>query len=219
MDATFFDIGGVILDAESVRDAHERFVADLRAETAIEVPPDQALDTWRDELGVYFGERVGTEFRPAREGYRRAVAAIADVPEEKWRPLFEQALEARLRPNPGAVDTLDRLAEHDLHLGVISDVDTDEGFRILDAFGVRERFDSITTSEMVGKTKPDPAMFGRALDAAGVAPERSLMIGDRYRHDMEGAKRAGMRTAAYQAREGPAVDHRLEDLRDVLAIV
>ncbi len=219
MDATFFDIGGVILDAESVRDAHERFIADLCEEHDLDVPPEQALKTWRTELGAYFNERQGTEFRAAREGYRRAMAAIAEIPEDEWRPIFERALEKSLKPNPGAVETLDRLAERDLHLGVISDVDTDEGLRILDAFGVREQFDSITTSEMVGKTKPDPAMFETALDGAGVAAGESLMIGDRYRHDIEGAKQAGMQTAAYRAEDGLAVDYRLDDLCDVLDIV
>lgn len=219
MDATFWDIGGVVLDSESVRAAHERFITDLCGEGILDVPSDQALGTWRTELGAYFREREGTEFRAASEGYRRAIAAIAEVPEDEWRPVFERALEETLQPNPGAIETLDRLAGRDVHLGVISDVDTDEGRRILETFGVREHFDSITTSEMVGKTKPAPAMFETALDRAGVAAGESLMIGDRYRHDMEGATQAGMQTAAYRAEDGPAVDYRLDDLREILDIV
>lgn len=213
MDAIFFDIGGVILDSESVRAAHERFIADLHDEHGLE-NPDAALETWRTELGTHFREREGTEFRSARVGYERAIAAIGV--DGEWEPVFERALSREIEANPGAVETIEALSERDVHLGVLSDVDTDEGRRILDTFGIIERFDSLTTSEEVGKTKPDSAMFERALEKSGTAPEKSLMIGDRYRHDMEGAKQMGMRTAAYGADEGPAVDYRLDHLHEVL---
>jgi len=90
---------------------------------------------------------------------------------------------------------------------------------MLERFGVRERFDSITTSEEVGRTKPDPAMFETALETAGVDPERSLMIGDRYDHDVKGAADMGMHGVAFGADDGPAVSYRIETPTDVLEIV
>lgn len=218
MDATFWDIGGVILDSSSVRTAHERFVDELCGRHDLG-EPDEVLETWRAEIGAHFREREGTAFRSAREGYERAMAAIGDVPNAEWEPILDRTLFESIEPNPGATETIEALSERELHLGVISDVDTAEGRRILETFGVYDRFDSITTSEMVGRTKPDPAIFEAALETAGVTPERSLMIGDRYRHDMDGAKRAGMRTAAYGAEDGPAVDYRLSELRELLEIV
>lgn len=215
MDATFFDIGGVLLDPASVRRAHDRFIADLSDEYDLEA--EDALETWRAELGAHFREREGTEFRSARAGYERAVAALGV--DGEWEPAFERALAGTIEPNPGAVEAVEALAERELHLGVISDVDAAEGRRILETFGVLEEFDSITTSEAVGRTKPDPAMFETALRKAGTAPERSLMVGDRYRHDIEGAKDVGMVTTAYGAEDGPAIDHRLDDLREVLDLV
>ncbi|MCL7416789.1 MAG: HAD family hydrolase [Halalkalicoccus sp.] len=215
MDAIFFDIGGVLLDSTSVRRAHERFIADLRDEYDLDA--ETALETWREELGEHFREREGTEFRSAQVGYERAIDALGVGGD--WEPVFERALAETIEPNPGAVVVVETLAEHDLHLGVISDVDAAEGRRILATFGVLEEFDSITTSEEVGKTKPDPAMFQAALERSGTAPGRSLMVGDRYRHDMAGAKGVGMVTAAYGAEEGPAIDHRLDDLREVIDLV
>ena len=216
MDAIFFDIGGVILDSASVRRAHERFIAELRNEHGLD-DPDAALETWRAELGAHFREREGTEFRSARAGYERAIEALGI--EGEWEPIFERALRETIEPNPGAVEVIEWLSERDLHLGVISDVDTAEGRRILDSFGVLDRFDSITTSEEVGRTKPDRAMFECALEKSGTAPETSLMIGDRYRHDIEGAKGVGMQTAAYGASAGPAVDYRLDSLDEILELV
>lgn len=215
MDATFFDIGGVLLDSASVRRAHERFIADLRDE--YDLDSENALETWREEVGAHFREREGTEFRSARAGYERAIDALGV--EGEWEPLFERALAETIEPNPGAVEVVGELSEREIHLGVISDVDTAEGRRILATFDVLEEFDSITTSEEVGRTKPDPAMFETALRKSETVPERSLMVGDRYRHDMAGAKDVGMVTAAYGAEEGPAVDHRLTDLREVLDLV
>ena len=220
-EAVFWDIGGVILDLDSVAGAHRQFVATLVERYDVSASVDEALGTWRGAVGHHFRERDGTEFRAARDGYAKGVAAVVgeSVPAEEWRPAFDEALDDAIEPMPGATATIEALAERDLHVGVISDVDADEGRRILDAFGVREAFDSITTSEAVGRTKPDPAMFETAIETAGVDPERSLMIGDRYEHDVDGAATAGLRPIAFGADDGPAVAYRVESLREVLAIV
>lgn len=220
-DAVFWDIGGVVLDLESVGAAHRRFVADLLEERNAETPIDEALETWRSAVGAHFREREGTEFRAAREGYAKGVEAVVgrSVPEDEWRPAFERAIADGIRPIDGAVTAIERLADRDCHQGVVSDVDTREGRRILDEFGVLETFDSITTSEAVGRTKPDPAMFETALESAGVDPERSLMVGDRYDHDAAGAAALGMRTALVDGEDGPAVDYSIASPIEVLAIV
>ena len=224
--AVFWDIGGVVLDLDSVREAHEEFVRRVVESHTPEAEIDvaDAVETWRTAVGEYFRERDGTEFRSARTAYHRAVEAVVgeEIPEAEWRPLFEDATADALRPEPGAVETVDRLAETDLHVGVVSDVDTEEGLRILEAFGIRDRFDSVTTSEMVGRTKPDAAMFETALQEAGLSPDaaaEAVMIGDRYDHDVAGAKDVGLTTIAYGAEDGPAVDHKVEDLREVLDVV
>ncbi|WP_290816053.1 HAD family hydrolase [Halovivax sp.] len=223
-DAIFWDVGGVILDVESVQAGHRRFVDRLVDERDLDVDPDEALDTWRTTVGEHFREREGTVFTPAREGYAKAVEAIVGepLPEETWRPPFRETIAETLETNPGAVEAIDALAETDVHLGVLSDADRDELLFILEAFGVRERFDSLTISEDVGRTKPDPAMFEAALQAAGpdADPERCVMIGDRYRHDMAGASEFGMTTVAHGAEDGEAVDHCIEDdLTELLEIL
>lgn len=220
VDAVLWDIGGVLLDLESVRAGHEAFVAWL-VESHGGDAVDEPLATWRRTVGDYFKEREGTEFRPAREAYDRAIAAVLGepLPRETWQPRFRQCFARHLRPNPHAVETVTRLASTGLHQGVVSDIDADEGQFVLEELGVLDRFDAVTTSEEVGRTKPDPAMFETALDRAGVRPERALMVGDRYRHDMEGAARLGIRTAAYGAEAGPAVEFRLESLDELVPLL
>ncbi|WP_423743342.1 HAD family hydrolase (plasmid) [Haladaptatus sp. SPP-AMP-3] len=220
--AVFWDIGGVILDSGSVRRAHEAFVRTIVERYAPEASVEDALARWRAAVGTYFRERDGTEFRRARTAYDRAVDEISGepIPEDEWRPVFESVTTETLRPNPGAVEAIERLAtETGIHVGVVSDVDTEEGKRILETFGVRERFDSITTSEMVGRTKPDPRMFETGLRAADVPPSDAAMIGDRYEHDVAGASAVGMTAIGYGAEEGPETDYAIDDLREVLSIV
>ncbi|WP_081661395.1 HAD family hydrolase [Halopiger djelfimassiliensis] len=220
-EAVFWDIGGVILDLESVQAAHAEFVATLVDRHDLDVSVAAAVDTWRTAVGTHFSEREGTEFRAAREAYASGVAAVVGerVPQSAWKPRFDEAVRAAIEPVPGAVETIERLSDRNLHLGVISDVDDRAGKRLLEAFGVRERFDTITTSEAVGRTKPDPAIFEAALEAAGVDPDRSLMIGDRYEHDVNGAAAVGMHGVAFGAEDGPAVSFRIESPPEVLEIV
>lgn len=219
--AVFWDIGGVILSLESVQRAHEAFVSDLCAEFPCREDPENALSRWRSVVGEYFDEREEMAFRPAREAYAQAVDEILEneLPREEWRPIFREAADEHLRPIDDAVDTVRILQQRDLHVGVISDVDHVEGRRILEGFGLFAGMDSYTTSEAVGKTKPHPRMFETALDAVAVPPERALMIGDRYRNDMEGAANVGMVTVGYGSRDGPAVDYRIDSLGEVIDIV
>jgi putative hydrolase of the HAD superfamily len=65
-------------------------------------------------------------------------------------------------------------------------------------------------------------MFETAFEKArsvGVEPTNGVMIGDKYRNDMEGGKEAGLTTVSHGAEDGPAVDHHVDDLRELLRIV
>lgn len=220
-EAVFWDIGGVIVQLESIQSGHQDFVDSLLDSYQSPLPPADALKTWRSMLGEYFRGGEGTEYRTAREGYRQATDAIlsGDVEETEWKPLFQRIHDEHATPHPDAIETIERLAESDLHLGVISDVDDEEGKRLLDAFGVRGHFDSFTSSEAVGFKKPDQAMFETALRKADVDPGTAVMIGDRYENDMLGASEAGMVTVGYGTEEGPAVDYRVDDLREILELL
>lgn len=217
VDAVFWDIGGVILDIESVQAAHRAFVETLVAEYPTEHSTADALEIWRTTVGEYFREREGTEFRPARDAYDLAVGKILAEPVDaaEWQAAFDEALAATVRPNPDAVESIERLAAVDVHQGVVSDVDDDEGKWLLEHFGVREHFDAVTTSEEVGRTKPDPAMFETALEKAGVDPERSVMIGDRHEHDVRGSSELGMTAVGYEIESGDVADYLVDDLREL----
>jgi HAD superfamily hydrolase (TIGR01662 family) len=60
-------------------------------------------------------------------------------------------------------------------------------------FELRGLISAAVTSHEHGYMKPHPSIFAAALAQAGVAAEESLMVGDSIAHDIEGARRAGMR--------------------------
>lgn len=226
-DAVFWDIGGVIVELASIREGYAAFLAELAAEHDFD--PEPAMETWKAALGEHFGAAEGTEYRTAAEGYRRATAAVfeaegRDPPTEaEWRPMLERSLDETLRTEPGAVETIRALDEAGVYQAVISDVDTGEAESMFVELGIDDAFAHVTTSEAVGYKKPDRRMFETALQKAadhGIKPAGSVMVGDRYEHDIAGASAAGLDAVAYGAdAAGEDADHQITNLRDILDIV
>ena len=219
-DAVFFDLGGVVADLASIREGYALFIERLQAEHEL---PDDALDQWTSALGTYFRNRDGNEYKTAREGYRVATAALFDgspPPEHEWRDIFETATNETARTEDGAVETVETLGALDIHLGVISDIDTDAARELLERNGIDDCFDGVTTSETVGYTKPDSRMYETAIDTWGGEPAAALMIGDRYDHDIAGAVAAGLDAVAYgPAARGPDATYEIDHLSELPAIV
>ena len=218
-EAVFWDIGGVIVELASVREGYAAFIAELADERGLDA--ESALEMWETALGEHFRGRDGTEYRTAREGYRKATAALFDgkLP-DGWRDRLDRATSATLRTEPGAVETIERLADAGLEQVIVSDIDTREAEDMLASFGVREYFDHVTTSEAVGHTKPDERVFRDALSATGADPGDVLMIGDRYDHDVAGAATVGVDAAGYGENAwGPEATYEITDLRELPDVV
>jgi HAD superfamily hydrolase (TIGR01509 family) len=86
---------------------------------------------------------------------------------------------------------LARLKAAGLLLGVVSN---SEGRveEALEAAGLRDYFDVVVDSGVLGIEKPDPRIFQAALQQLRVAPEEALYVGDLYEVDVLGAQSAGM---------------------------
>ncbi|HEY3051032.1 MAG TPA: HAD family hydrolase [Gaiellaceae bacterium] len=103
---------------------------------------------------------------------------------------------------------LEALGGRGLKLGLVSNA-FDPGpllHRDLEQLGIAERIDFAVFSSEVGKRKPHPAIFHRALDALDVAPEDALFVGDRLFEDVRGASEVGMTTVQalwFRADENP----------------
>src|SRR5215212_4257063 len=91
---------------------------------------------------------------------------------------------------------LESLRALGLKLGLVSNA-FDPGWllhRDLEQMGLAERLDFAVFSSEVGKRKPHPAIFERALDALEVAAVETVFVGDRLYEDVRGDGELGMTT-------------------------
>ncbi|MFN2507576.1 MAG: HAD-IA family hydrolase [Chthoniobacterales bacterium] len=63
---------------------------------------------------------------------------------------------------------------------------------ILEQLGISKFFAQLVISSEIGADKPDPLIFQRALELAGVSASEALYVGDDPVHDWEGAAAAGL---------------------------
>jgi putative hydrolase of the HAD superfamily len=91
----------------------------------------------------------------------------------------------------GTPAALDALRAAGYRLGVISNSDgrVEEA---LGAAGIRDRFELVIDSQLVGVEKPDPRIFALALDQMGLAATEAIYVGDIYEVDVVGARRANL---------------------------
>jgi HAD superfamily hydrolase (TIGR01509 family) len=96
---------------------------------------------------------------------------------------------------------------------------------VLEQQGLVERVDAVVLSSEVGKRKPHPAIFERALAELDVRPGEALFVGDRLDADVLGASSVGMRTVqalwfrADDVEVDAEPDHQAFTQMDVLNIV
>ncbi|MDO1513578.1 YjjG family noncanonical pyrimidine nucleotidase [Maribacter confluentis] len=87
--------------------------------------------------------------------------------------------------------------------------------------GIHGYFEHIIDSEMAGVKKPNPIIFNLALHRAGVAPDKSLMIGDNLEADILGAKAVGLHAVHFNAHredrhdEAPII-YNLQEIKSIL---
>jgi len=100
---------------------------------------------------------------------------------------------------------LARLKSAGLLLGVVSN---SEGrvAQALEVAELRQYFDVVIDSGLIGIEKPDPRIFQAALQALGVRPDEALYVGDLYDVDVVGARAAGIEAVLLGAARGAAPD-------------
>jgi len=116
---------------------------------------------------------------------------------------------------PGVIETLRWLRERGYHVGSVTNRGLGgELFREeLRHHGLLDLFEVLSISCEIGYLKPDPRIFRHALDALGVEPEETVMVGDSLRADVGGAKALGMtavlkRNSAAAGEKDPETDMR-----------
>jgi putative hydrolase of the HAD superfamily len=167
--------------------------ADARAAAIAEIQRNRDL-VHDEEVWIAFTEqivlRMGSEVDPAA-----ARSCATDMVREWERhenfSLYEDAL-----------PVLEELRRQGIKIGLISN-----GQRDLAEFTAHHALevDAAVGSKSHGRIKPHPSIFEAVLEALGVTPAETAMVGDSYEDDIEGARALGIR-AVYLDREGARLD-------------
>ena len=108
----------------------------------------------------------------------------------------------------GIPDALDRLRQAGRVLAVATSKPEEYAVRILEHFGLQDRFVTICGATMDGRISQKDEVICEALRRLGSPdPEQVMMIGDR-RHDVLGAEKHGLRTLGVLFGFGTAEDLR-----------
>jgi len=104
-----------------------------------------------------------------------------------WEPIFK-----RINPFPYVRDMLDTFQKEGIKMGLLSDFPPETKLENLKLTGY---WDAVVCSELTGHLKPDSAPFLELSNRMGTLPGSILYVGNSVPYDVDGASRAGMKTA------------------------
>jgi putative hydrolase of the HAD superfamily len=241
--AVMFDMGGTLEDlysceANEKRAAHELYRILQRND--IEVPYGEA-ELWEKvypQILDYKAEAEVTlmELKPEQiwvdYGFRGIPAdreKLLSVSEEiahMWEVTY---FDRKLRPH--VAETLKGLKELGLYVAAVSNTaSVFQVFSTLEEYGIRQYFDDITLSSIVGYRKPHPKIFRIALCQARLRPDECAFVGDTVSRDVVGPRKMGygrvFKISSFLTPikdigiyEGYAPDYEIQDIYDVYTIL
>ncbi len=115
----------------------------------------------------------------------RHVKALHDI---YWKSMFE-----KMELRPGVIELLDRLKDAGVKTAVCTDMISFVQFEKLNYLGLSDKIDFLASSEETGVDKPAPPIFWLALHKCKCTAEEAVMVGDNFRHDIQGALDLGIK--------------------------
>jgi HAD superfamily hydrolase (TIGR01549 family) len=191
----FFDIGDVLFN----EDTQHWWLFHTLLLTLRKHGKDVMWDEWDAKRRLLAAR--GPEPQAAIKASLAAYCTDDTEADRLWREARSVYEEMR-RPRPygllldGIMPVLEDL-RRDYRLGIIANQHPPviEG---IEGYGIAPLFDVIVIDEIVGVSKPDPAIFEYALGQAGISAHEAIMIGDRPDNDTRPAKALGMGTVRFQ---------------------
>ena len=124
-------------------------------------------------------------------------------------------------PYPNVRPTLKKLKKRRIRIGIVTDAPVLKAWKRLNAMGLDDMFDIVVAFEDTKKKKPHKLPFKLALKKLRLRPEEVLFVGDNPEKDINGAKRADMKTvfARYGGRKKCRADYTINDIKEILDII
>ncbi|VVB65836.1 Glyceraldehyde 3-phosphate phosphatase [Candidatus Gugararchaeum adminiculabundum] len=191
LKAILFDLDNTLTDFVSMKREATRAAAKAMIKSGLNMDEDQCF---KELFQCYWQE--GIDNNTAFEKFIKSKTGKED------RELLEAAILAylgerkkHLKPYPKIKETLLKLKEKGIILGILSDAPKIKAENRLRKLGLYGIFSVVITFDDTGELKPSKLPFLKAIEAFGVKPDEVLMVGDSIGRDVKGAQDAGMKAA------------------------
>ncbi len=197
IEAIFLDLGNtlrILLKDEEHQARARREIARL---AGAEVDPD-AFCAEIDRRYKVYRKWATAQWIEASEAELWTRWLLPDYPADRIAPVateltfqYRQSMGRRVVQEDGAA-VIKELDRRGYILGIISNVITSREIPDwLEADGLTPYFRSVVMSSVLGKRKPDPAIYHEAAREAGVDPACCVYVGDNFARDVVGTRNAG----------------------------
>jgi len=117
----------------------------------------------------------------------------------------------------GVRETLITLKKRGFQLGIITDTANPIHVKLswFEQGGFVHVWDSLISSQEMGVEKPDPAIYRAALDQLGIDETQAVFVGHSG-EELEGARRCGVQTVAFNYEDTVQADYYLDKFADLL---
>ncbi len=150
-----------------------------------------ASDFWKQagaEAGVAISEEFliysrGSRSREMERLFYRCHGEHADFKgiRRRKRELLIHYLDTHEIPvKPGLYTLLEWLKKHHYKIWLTTSTESSRALRYVESAGVKDYFDGFVCGDMVEHAKPEPEIFLRAADAAGVLPSECVVLEDSF---------------------------------------
>ena len=207
LDNTLFDrFSAFVGVAESFYEEYLSGVTPVTREDAVEMMVRWDNDGYRDSKGMrarWLDEWPETGLN-----------------EDSLRRWYRAEMNLQFEPDAEVNALLAGLNERGVPWGIVTNGTPNQHVKCRKA-GLAALAPFVIVSEEAGYAKPDPRIFRDALEATGLtAPKDVMFVGDNPAHDIDGAKRFGMKAAwLRRGRQYPAdlqpPDHTIDHITEV----
>ena len=184
----FFDVDDTLLDTSTFAQTARKAAIELMVDNGLPLDKDEAygvLKTIIREKGSNYGKHFNILTEVVLGHEDPMLVALGMI-------TYHNVKMALLRPFAETIDALIYLKSQGYRLAVISNGITIKQWEKLVRLNIYSFFDEVITSEEVGKKKPDKLIYDVALRKMKGDPEKSIMIGNKFKEDALGAVNAGM---------------------------
>ena len=221
--AVVFDLDNTLMDYLKMKTISCREALSAMIDAGLEIDEKTGM---KKLFNLY--DEYGIEFHEAFQVFLKKEIGRID-----WKVLasginaYRRVKESFLGPYPHVHNTLLRLREKGLKLGIVSDAPKLKAWLRLTGIGLADFFDVVlTVDDVEGKAKPHPMPFREIMKKLKAKPEEIIFIGDNPSRDIKGANQAGMYTVLAKYGQWKVqgktkmekADYEINDIKEILDI-